>query len=142
PFRDVAAEAGPDLKRPIVGRGLSVGDFDNDGREDLLVVDYEGHPLLLHNETQGLNHWLSLRLRGRAPNSFAYGAVVDSRSGPTRCLREVSPASSYLSSSDPRIHIGLGPVARLDALTICWPDGSRQDVPPPPADRIVDIQQP
>jgi hypothetical protein len=142
PFRDIAAEAGPDLQRPIVGRGLAVGDFDNDGREDLLVVDYEGHPLLLHNETEGLNHWLTLRLCGRPPNSFAYGAVVEARAGTTRWIAQVSPASSYLSSSDPRVHIGLGAVTRLDSLTVRWPDGARQQVSPPEVDRIIDIRQP
>src|SRR5207248_7355269 len=75
-FRDLSAGAGEALRRPIVGRGLAIGDYDNDGRTDVVVVDYEGKPLLLHNETSGAGHFASLQLEQPGPNRFALGARV------------------------------------------------------------------
>ena len=71
-FADVSALAGDGFKKPIVGRGLATGDFDNDGRTDLLVVDSEGVPLLLHNQTVTGNQWAGFVLRGTG----AEGATV------------------------------------------------------------------
>jgi hypothetical protein len=101
-------------------------DFDNDGREDMVIVDYEGRPMLLHNLSSTPNHWVTLDLRSNGPNRFAYGARVSMKAAGQTWLSYVSPASSYLSSSDPRIHFGLGPVTRIDELTIRWPDGSTE----------------
>lgn len=117
-FRDLAPLLGGDLARPLLGRGTATGDFDNDGRTDLLVVDYEGAPLLLRNVSRTSNHWLTLDLRGSKGgfNRFAYGAHVTARAGAQTWAAHVAPASSYLSSSDPRIHLGLGTASHLDSL--------------------------
>jgi hypothetical protein len=127
-FTDLVPSLKGDLIKPILGRGLATGDYDNDGRIDFLVVDYEGHPLLLHNLTQASNHWITLDLRGHAPNVFAYGARVTAHSGGHVWIGYVSPASSYLSSSDPRVHFGLGSVTTLDRVEIAWPDGRQQSL--------------
>ena len=140
-FRDLAPAIGGDLARPILGRGLAVGDYENDGRMDFLVVDYEGRPLLLHNRTQTSNHWITFDLRGHAPNVFAYGARLTARSGGKVWAGFVSPASSYLSSSDPRLHFGLGPVKTLESVEIAWPDGRRQVLRAVPADRIHRVEE-
>lgn len=110
--------------RPIVGRGLSVGDYDEDGRLDAVVVDSEGAPLLLHNETPAVGHWLGLSLHrsgGRSP----YGALVRVRAGASLWLRHCHGDGSYLSSSDARVHVGLGSVSRIDSVEVLWPGGSR-----------------
>ena len=98
--------------------------------------------MLLENRTQSNNHWLKLDLRGRAPNVFAYGARVIGKAGEQTWLADVSPASSYLSSSDPRVHWGLGSVSRLDTLVIRWPSGSEQTVDNVPADQILRVEEP
>jgi len=123
-FIDITSRLGTDIRRPLAGRGSATADFDNDGRIDLLAVDFEGPIMLLENRTQSDHHWLTLDLRGRAPNVFAYGAHVAAKKGELVWLGEVSPASSYLSSSDPRIHWGLGECKTLDTVTIRWPSGS------------------
>jgi enediyne biosynthesis protein E4 len=140
-FRDIAPDLGGTLAQPILGRGSATGDYDNDGRVDLLVVDYEGEPLLLHNRSQTTNHWLKLDLRGADANRFAYGARVVGRAGSQQWVAQVSPASSYLSSSDPRIHLGLGSVTKLETLTIQWPSGRKELLRGVAGDRILTVRE-
>jgi len=125
-FQDLVPSMPPDIQRPLVGRGSAVIDFDNDGRPDTLIVDYEGRPMLLHNASETKNHWITLDLRNSTGNRFAYGAKVELTTGKRKWVAIVSPASSYLSSSDPRIHFGLGNAATVDHLSVRWPDGSTE----------------
>jgi hypothetical protein len=138
---DLVPKMGPDVRRALLGRGSATADFNNDGLVDLLAVDFEGPVVLLENRTKSRNHWLKLDLRGVAPNIFAYGARVVGRAGNAQWMAEVSPASSYLSSSDPRIHWGLGGVTRLDSLTIRWPSGDEQILLDVDADQILRVVQ-
>jgi hypothetical protein len=127
-FVDIVPQLGGDVARPIVGRGSASGDIDNDGRTDLLVVDYEGAPLLLHNRSQTEGHWIRLDLRSTSANRYAYGARVEARAGDAVWTVHVTPASSYLSTADPRIHFGLGKVDRLETLTVDWPSGESETI--------------
>jgi len=140
-FVNIAPALGGDLARPMLGRGLATGDYDNDGRIDFLAVDLEGPVLLLHNQTQSSNHWITLDLRAAGVNAFAYGAMVTAHAGSQTWVGYVSPASSYLSSSDPRIHFGLGPVASLTQVDIRWPDGHRQTLKNLSADHFWRIDE-
>jgi len=136
-FRDVSASAGEAINRPIVGRGLATGDYDNDGRLDVLIVDYEGAPILARNVTAETGHRLQANLRAGPPgtkNRFAWGAKVVVEAGGRRWLTQVNPCSSYLSSSDPRVHIGLGSVSRVDSVTVTWPDGKLEVFKDPAVD--------
>ncbi len=124
-FEDATASAGSSLRRPIVGRGLSIGDFDNDGRMDALVVDSEGVPLLLHNTTKKTGHWIGFHLIGAGrSNRDAYGAAVTVVAGGRSLMRICHADGSYLSSSDKRVHFGLGAAAHIDQVTVRWPDGN------------------
>lgn len=141
-FTDVVPQLGEDVGRPVLGRGSATGDFDNDGRIDLLVVDFEGPVMLLQNQTERQQHWIMFDLRATGPNPFAYGARLIAEAGGQRWISELSPASSYLSSSDRRVHWGLGNVTRLDKLTIRWPSGVMQELRDVAADQILKIVQP
>src|SRR5439155_8038530 len=101
----------------------------------------EGTPLLMHNDSQTGHHWITLELRGAGGNRFAYGAEVVARAGKEQWIGQVSPASSYLSSSDPRIHFGLGPVRMLDSIAVHWPDGRHELLPRVAADRILTLRE-
>jgi hypothetical protein len=129
------------VQRPMLGRGSATADFDNDGRVDLLGVDFEGAVVLLENRTQSPHHWLKLDLRSAAPNRFAYGASVTARAGDEVWIGLVSPATSYLSSSDPRLHFGLGAHERLDEVVIRWPSGKEQRLTDVAADQILTVEQ-
>lgn len=140
-FVNIGPSVGKDFTRPIVGRGLATADFDHDGRVDILIVDYEGAPLLLHNVSRPTGHWVEFSLRGSLPNRFAYGARVTVHSGKASWVGEVSPASSYLSSSSPTIHFGLGKIGSLDSLDVRWSDHRVEKFAVNEVDRIIRIEE-
>ena len=122
-FTDASHPAGLSALPPIVGRGLAVGDFDNDGRMDALVVNSEGAPLLLHNDTATAGHWLSITLHGTKSNRDGIGALVTATTGGLTQTRLCHTDGSYLSASDKRVHLGLGSAGQVETLMIKWPSG-------------------
>jgi hypothetical protein len=138
-FKELLDGVEEKIQRTLLGRGSATVDYNNDGRIDLLAVDFEGPVMLLENRSTAKNHWLKLNLRSNKPNRFAYGAHLIGRAGDKIWTADVSPASSYLSSSDPRIHWGLGDLETLDSLTIRWPQGNMQTLKQVRADQILTI---
>jgi hypothetical protein len=126
-YRRITASAGQGKLPPIVGRGLAIGDFDNDGRTDALIVDSEGAPLLLHNQTTPVGQWIGFSLTGTGrSNRDAYGALVTVFLTNGQTLTRFCHADgSYLSSSDKRVLIGLGN-ASVKSVAVRWPDGRRE----------------
>jgi hypothetical protein len=140
-FEEVSAEAGPAFQLPIVGRGLAVGDYDNDGRVDALVVDSEGKPVLLHNETQPTGHWIGFRLIGEHCNRDAYGTLVTVKVNGHNLLRICHTDGSYLSASDARVHFGIGSAIHVEAVTIRWPDGHQDTLHDLRADTYLTVRE-
>ncbi len=128
-------------QRPLVGRGLAIGDFDNDGRIDVLVADSEGVPVLLHNETKNSGHWLMVTLEGTQSNRDGLGALLTLQAGGRTLLRQCQTGGSYLSASDRRVHFGLATARQAEALTIQWPSGHSDVIPNLPADQCVHIRE-
>ncbi len=123
-FRDVSAESGPLFTRTFPARGLAVGDFDNDGGIDVLILNNNEAPLLLHNEVGRRNNWLGVRLVGRKCNRDAVGAKAIWQAGDRKRSRVKIAGGSFLSSHDPRIVMGIGQHPRIDSLEIHWPQPS------------------
>ena len=126
-FHD-AKESGEALAAPQVSRGLALGDYDNDGDVDALVANCGGPAVLLRNENGNRSSWLQLKLIGNESNRNAFGARVELRLGAGVVSRQVTASGSYLSSSDHRVHFGLGSHETAVSLTIFWPSGRRTDL--------------
>ncbi|HZO90429.1 MAG TPA: CRTAC1 family protein [Chthonomonadaceae bacterium] len=141
PGYEEADQTSPDLMRPIVGRGLAVGDYDNDGRVDVLIVDSEGRPLLLHNECSATGHWLGVRLVGTKSNRDGYGAVLTAKIGKRALIQQCQTCGSYLSASDRRVHFGLDRAKRVDVLTVRWPSGHTDTYKNLTADRYIALRE-
>lgn len=131
----------PALSRPGTGRGLAVGDFDNDGDLDILINHQDAPPELLRNDSAG-GHWLELQLEGRGSNRDGAGAVITLRAGGKTWTAVRLAGDSYLSSSDPRVHFGLGRESKIESVTVRWPSGRTQTLRGLTADRIIRVDEP
>jgi enediyne biosynthesis protein E4 len=140
-FEDVSAKSGDVFRLPWVGRGLAIGDIDNDGRVDAVVTTNDGSLHILHNETSNSNHWLTVKLVGHRSNRDAIGAEVEIISGKLRQLATVTTAGSYLSSSDKRLHFGLGE-EKTAQINIRWPSGVTQTINNVGCDKEVLVDEP
>jgi hypothetical protein len=118
---NVSAQAGPAFQRSYPARGLAVGDYNNDGRVDVLIGNNGGAPLLLKNNGGAGNHWLGVKLQGTTANRDAIGATLTWSVGGKARSRYKTSGGSYLSSHDLREVLGLGSAAKLDWLEIKWP---------------------
>jgi enediyne biosynthesis protein E4 len=140
-LRDISAQAGPIFGRPLSARGLAVGDFNNDGRVDVLVGDNGNVPLLLKNNAGQGNGWLGIKLQGTSCTRDAVGARLRWSAGGRVRERLKTGGGSYLSSHDPREVLGLGAAQRLDWLEVTWPapSGRTERFTDLPANRYVTI---
>src|SRR6266436_1624585 len=141
-FEDVSAQAGEIFQKAWVGRGLAIGDIDNDGSLDAVVTSNDGALYVLHNSTRTQNHWLTLELIGHRSNRDAIGAEVKLTSAKGSQWATVTTAGSYLSSSDKRVHFGLGAETVARTIEIRWPSGIRQTMKDVRVDEILKIEEP
>jgi enediyne biosynthesis protein E4 len=137
---DVSAAAGPPFQVPRLGRGLAVGDLDDDGRVDAIVVGHEGPVAYFHNNGLG-GYSITIRLEGTTSNRDAVGARVTVAAGGRRQVADRFGGGSYQSASDPRLHFGLGTAKRVDAVEVRWPSGRVDRYQGLPADAAYLIRE-
>jgi len=140
-FEDVSGSSGTGFTRESCSRGLAVGDLDNDGDVDIVVVNMDGTPSVLRNDGGNARNWLSLVLRGTEGNRMGLGTRVTARAGGVEQMAEATPAGSIFSASDSRVHFGLGHATRAD-LEIRWPSGRVQTLENVTANQILEVEEP
>ncbi len=156
-FQEVPPATGSGLADVLCARGAAFGDLFNDGHIDVVLNNIDSTPALLRNVVNNGNHWITIKLVGAAsqfgfspsdPKSPAtsrksprdpIGAKVFLTAGGVRQRADVFSGGSYASSSDPRVHFGLGSASKIDKLEIHWPGGLHEEVGPPCVDCIVQI---
>jgi hypothetical protein len=140
-FREVSGQNEPFCGAFNVARGLASGDLFGDGSLALVVTTVSGPARVYRNVARPRGHWLLVRALDPRLKRDAYGAEVTLRAGDRRWLRIVNPADSYLSSSDPRAHFGLGEAGRYDSVHVVWPDGRAEVFPGGEADHAVVLKR-
>jgi hypothetical protein len=128
-LENMRASAGEAFQKGYSGRGLAVGDYDNDGATDLIFTCLNSRPVLLHNNVGAGNSWIGFQLVGTKSNRDAIGAKLILQAGSRKLVRWITGGSSYLSSHDKRVLFGLGKQApeSID-LQIRWPSGETQSL--------------
>jgi hypothetical protein len=112
----------------LVGRGLAVGDLNNDGSADVVISQNNGPPVLLRNKIGKENNSVLIKLIGSRSNRDGFGTRVEARTSGRLWTSEVTPSGSYLSSSDARVLIGMGKASQIPSVTLYWPSGIIQEL--------------
>ena len=141
-FVDVSSISGDIFQDAWVGRGMAIGDINNDGRIDAVVSTNGGAAHILLNKTVTANHWITLHLTGHKSNRDGIGAVVKLTTAQGSQWVTATTASGYLSSSDPRVHFGMGTSAVADSIEIHWPSGIVQTLTNVKGDRQIQVDEP
>jgi enediyne biosynthesis protein E4 len=135
-----AADAGPDLFKPLVGRGCAILDFNGDGNLDIVLTENNGPPRLLRNDNDLKHHWIRLTLEGdgKRSNRSAIGAQITVEAGDLTFRRRVSGARGYLSQSELPVTVGLGNLDRVERVTVRWPG---KEVGPPEVWKNLEVDR-
>jgi hypothetical protein len=139
-FEEVTPRGGTRQLRVASSRAAAFGDIDNDGGIDVVVVNRDSRPFLLHNVVPSRGHWVAFRVLEEHKRD-ALGAEITMTVGSRTIRRDVRAAASYLASNDPRVHVGLGGETMVRNVTIRWPDGASERFGDLPADRIIVLQR-
>jgi len=140
-FVDISALSGDVFHQKWAARGMATGDINNDGKVDAVVTSNNGPAGVLMNRTETSNHWLMLNLIGTKSNRDAIGTQVRISTPAGDQFATVSTAGSYQSSSDKRVHFGLGAADSVREIEIRWPSGVHQTLGPQKADQIVTVTE-
>ena len=138
-FKNVSSVSGPPFSKNFPARGLSVGDYDNDGDLDVLIINNGDAPVLLKNEGGNRNNWVGLNLVASRSNSGAVGAMITWEAGGVKYKRLKTAGGSYLSSHDPREILGVGAASKVDSIEIKWPSGRVDKITNPPLRKYLKV---
>ena len=142
-FEDVSAKLGPGFMEKGFQRGSAFVDLNNDGFLDIVVTSLNRKPRILMNSGNNRNHWLMVDPVGRRSNRDAIGAQMKLTLASGRTLHNhVTTSVGFMSSSDRRVHFGLGAETAIASLEIRWPSGAVQVIAKPPLDRTLKVEEP
>ena len=140
-FDEVGLQSGPGLALRKVSRGLATADYDNDGDLEIMVSNMNSAPELLRHIHKNLSHSILVKTVGTKSNRDGIGAEVKVTAGNLTQFDTVRSGESYLSSSDLRLHFGLGSRTAIDRVVVRWPSGQTDTVVAPPVDHILIIKE-
>ena len=140
-FEDLSAKAGAGFLVPAAHRGAAFGDFNNDGKIDIVVTALNGPPQLLMNRSPNQNHWIILKLIGTKSNRDGLGTRVKITTSHGSQYNHATTAVGYNSSSDKRVHFGLGESTVIDRIELSWPSGIRQILTKVKADQVLAVRE-
>ena len=140
-FESIGSKAGAAFAQPAAHRGASFGDLNNDGRIDAVVSVLNGPPELWINRSRNENHWIVLNLIGVKSNRDGLGTKVKITTAHGSQFNEATTAVGYNSSSDKRVHFGLGDTAKIDSIELSWPSGITQVLKNVKADQVLTIRE-
>jgi hypothetical protein len=127
-FVEIGARLSPFFRRANVARGLAVGDLDEDGDEDAVVLENDHALQVLENVVANANHSIAFKLVGTKSPRDAIGARVRLACGDKLQVQEVHGSASYLSWQDLRLHFGVGARTAKASARITWPSGQVQEL--------------
>jgi hypothetical protein len=140
-FQDISGCMGAISAVPFAGRGLAVGDLDNDGLVDAVMTSNDGRAYVMHNASRTGHHWITIQLVGTASNRDGIGAEIRLTTARGLQAVTVTTGGSYQSSSDKRAHFGLGDAQSIVSLEVRWPSGAKQAIHIPAVDRFYTITE-
>lgn len=140
-FCNATGQGGAVLSEPRVSRGAAFGDLDNDGQIDIVVEDLDASPMILKNEGDKTNHWMTLELGAKIGNPLAIGARIKVTTGKIVQTEEIRSGGSYLSNNDLRVHFGLGKATKADSIEIRWNSGKTETLKDVAADKFYAIAE-
>jgi hypothetical protein len=141
-FEDLSLKAGPTFSVPAPHRGAAFGDLNNDGKIDIVVTVLNGTPEIMMNRTNNQNHWIIFNLVGVKSNRDGLGANIKITTTSGSQYNRATTAVGYNSSSDKRVHFGLGSANVIDKVEIAWPSGVKQILTDVKADQILTVKEP
>ena len=140
-FEDLSSKAGASFSVPAPHRGASFGDLNNDGNIDAVVTVLNGPPEIWMNRSSTGNHWIILKLVGVKSNRDGLGTKIKVTTSVGTQYNHASTALSYNSSSDKRVHFGLGSASVIDTMELTWPSGVKQVLKNVKADQILTVTE-
>lgn len=140
-FEDISARLGDAASMIMAGRGVAVGDLDNDGLVDVVIASNDGRAYVLHNQSKTSRHWVTLQLVGGPSNRDAIGAEIWIATAKVQQMTTVTTGGSYQSSSDKRVHFGLGDEDAIQSVQIRWPSGASETLHLTAVDRFYTITE-
>jgi len=140
-FEEIAGEAGLNEGRLYSRRGTAFGDINNDGNLDVVIFNVNAPPSVFLNETKNSNHRVLFRLSGTKSNRGAVGARMRVTTSQMTQIDEVRAGGSYNSTSDTRLHFGLGRAAMMNKIEVFWPSGLKQEFNEIQADAIYEVKE-
>ncbi|MGA8629706.1 MAG: CRTAC1 family protein, partial [Terracidiphilus sp.] len=140
-FEDLSMKAGPTFSVPAPHRGAAFGDLNNDGKIDIVTTVLNGAPEIMMNRTKNQNHWIIFNLIGVKSNRDGLGTKIKITTALGSQYNEATTALGYNSSSDKRVHFGLGSASSIDKVEIAWPSGMKQTLNNVRADQILNVRE-